>query len=97
MDIKTNHKPRPTVYGWELTDKERAEFDYLDDINGGSFFRYKGAVYDLGEFMRIDHVRECLPETFTGWHGYQSDTFFSGLLVRYSGDFESVVIGQYFS
>ena len=98
MTIKTNNVPRPIIYGYELTDKELSEFDYYtnEDLEMRQFFRYKGQVYDLGEFMRVtDTMKNC--HGFDGWDGYCSDSFFSGILVRYSDDFESVIVATYYS
>jgi hypothetical protein len=100
LTIKTNNVPRDIVEAYELTAAERAEFDYIDwhKIEAGedsaSFFRYGGEVYDLGEFMRWDGV-EFSP--LATWDGYQSDSFFSGLLVRYVDDFERVIVARYYS
>lgn len=98
IEIRTNNKPRLIIDDYQLTPDERKEFDYLDwqAIEAGndsaSFFRYKGQLYDLGEFMRC-------PDTawFKGWDGYHSDSAFSGVLVRYCQDTDYVVIGMYFS
>lgn len=98
LTIKTNNIPRPVLHWWELTDKERKEFDYIDESLGdvfNTFVRYKGEAYDLGEFMRVNNtIGEPL---FEGWQGYQSDSFFSGLLVKYTNDGESVIVGRYYS
>lgn len=92
MNIKTNNVPRDVLYRWDLTPKESKEFDYLAD-DDGSFFRYKGQVYDLGEFMRIaPHPQR---EGWEGYDGYSSDSFFSGLLVRYVDDCERVIVALY--
>jgi hypothetical protein len=103
ITIRTNHKPRPVLQRYELTEKESAEFDYLAP-DEGSFFRYKGQVYDLGEFSRVIvpgaermHPMECDNPGFAGWDGYASDSFFSGMLVKYTDGFESVIVAQYFS
>ena len=73
MKIRTNNKPRDILQAYQLTKKELAEFDYLEGerLEFTSFFRYKGNVYDLGEFM-------CCPSgsPFKGWNGYYSDSFF---------------------
>lgn len=98
MKLVTNNVPRPVAYGCELTPKERAEFDYLDDIDGARFVRYKGCVYDLGEFMHIDARIAPHPQR-PGWEkfdGYSSDSIFSGVLVRYCGDTDYVVLAAYF-
>lgn len=100
MKIKTNNIPRHLVYGYELTKKESAEFDYLspEELNEREFVRYKGQVYDMGEFMRIDKTMAPHTQRDGGenWHGYSSDSFFSGVLVRVSNDGESVVMASYF-
>lgn len=100
LTIKTNNKPRFTIDSYELTEKERNEFDYLnwEAIDKGddsaTFFRYKGQLYDIGEFMRTDNTNEAMK----GWHGYSPDSFFSGVLIRYvSDDCEQIIIGQYSS
>lgn len=98
LTIITNNVPRDIIESWEISEEERKDFDYIDwsKVDRGedsvSFFRYKGELYDLGDFMRI-------PETldFEGWDGYISDTFFSGILVKYTDDFESVVAGRFYS
>ena len=97
--IITNHVPRPVIYGYELSPKERAKFTYYDDalneIDERRFFRYKGLVYDLSEFMR---VTPRIGSFYPYWHGYMSDSFFSGILVRYvEEDFgDSIIVGWYY-
>jgi hypothetical protein len=96
LTIITNNVPRFTVDAYELTLEERKEFNYLnwEAIEAGeasaTFFRYKGEVYDLGEFMSPSWGR------LRGWHGYRSDSFFSGIVVRFVDD-ESIVVGRYYS
>src|SRR5690606_25783335 len=112
MQIKTNNQPSDVFYAWQLTDKERAEFDYHDDIDSpdccATFVRYKGQVYDLGEFSVVVSVNYkgalhpmalCDTENnFAGWDGYQSDSYFSGLVIKYINNFcDSVGVGRYFS
>jgi hypothetical protein len=90
--IKTNNVPRDVIDAWELTADERAQFDYLDwsaiesGSDSASFFRYRGELHDLGEFMA--RTSNDLP----GWDGFRSDSFFSGLAVRYCDDLERVVV-----
>lgn len=104
LTIRTNNAPRDVVYFWELTTKEQAEFDYLDTEDAqssASFFRYKGNVYDLGEFMRCPTSDASNPQMrdagFHTWDGYSNDSFFSGIVVRYVQDNERVIVGQFFS
>lgn len=88
--IRTNRQYRNTLMWYELSAKEQAAFDYLteDSRYDTNFIRYRGVTYDLGEFIRA-------PEPFLAWHGYRSDSFYSGVLIRYSTDHEQVVMGTY--
>lgn len=82
-------------YGYELTTKEKQDFEYLDDIESASFFRYKGQIYNLGEFLIIT---KNMPFYGSGWMGYLSDSFFSGVVIKYSPtDNETVIVGRYYS
>lgn len=105
MTITTNHVPRNVIDAYELTAAERAEFDYLpwQAIDAGedsaSFFRYRGELYDLGEFVATDRTRELRPRSpLCAWDGYRSDSFFSATVVRYVYDefgypTDTVVVG----
>lgn len=96
LEIRTNNIPRDVVYGYELTPDEAAEFDYidnLDEFSGHAFMRYKGHTYDLSEFMRV-------PAGMFGdenWDGYASDSYFSGVLIKFTDDSERVVCATYIS
>ena len=99
MKIISNHVPRLLLYGYELTDKEKLEFDYLkpDELDFHAFFRYKDNVYDFSEFMRIDHIPE-----FSAWDGYLSDSFFSGILIKLCDcepwwDSDRIIVGWYYT
>jgi hypothetical protein len=104
LTVITNHVPRDIIDAWQLTVEQRAEFDYLDwdAIEAGEasaeFVSYKGQLYDLGEFTT---TRELNPgaghHDLGAWDGYQSDTFFSGIVVRYVDDFERVIVGRYYA
>ena len=100
MTVKTNNVPRDIIDAWELTLREREEFDYLDweKIEAGedsaSFFRYRGELYDLGEFERWDNPNS---PTRAGWDGFTADTYFSGIVVRYVDECERVVVGTYYA
>lgn len=79
MEIVTNNQPRDILSWYDLTPVEQKEFDYLPE-GEGSFFRYKGSLYDLGEFMRIDANIAPHPqrEDWENWQGYASDSYFPG-------------------
>lgn len=99
--IRTNNVPRDFVDAWELSPKERAEFDYIDwqaiedGRDSATFFRYKGVLYDLGEFHlgRVQMARSG--SQFASWDGYMSDSFFSGLVIRLVDDGERCIVGRY--
>jgi hypothetical protein len=96
LTIRTNNVPRDVIYDHELTTDQRAQFDYLDwdaiedGRDSASFFRYRGELYDLGEFERWDNPAS---PTRGNWDGFRPDSYFSGLAVRYCEDFERVIVG----
>lgn len=100
--IVTNGHHRDIIDGYELSDEEIAEFDYLDwtaireGRDSASFFRYRGELYDLGEFTFTGEL-SFFSEMRQDWDGYRADSFFSGMVVRYADDFEGIVVGRYFS
>ena len=82
-------------YGYELTTQEKQDFDYLDDIELSSFVRYKGQVYHLGEFWIIT---KAMPFYDKGWQGCLTDSFFTGVVIKYPPDNnEMVIVGRYYS
>ena len=91
IKIITNNKPRQLIYGYELTDKQKQDFDYIEDFDSHNFVKYKNIIYDLSDFMRVETI-----DSLKGWHGYSSDSYFSGTLVKYI-DNDSVIMGWYYS
>lgn len=107
IKIITNNVPRDIVEAYELPIELRdKEFSYLDweAINKGedsaSFIKYKGEWYDLQDFSRTEELH---PGHIHEWDGYQSDSFFSGIVVKWAKDdaghtdFERVIVGRYYS
>lgn len=100
LQITTNNVPRLLLDWAELTDRERRDFDWIEnpDESGESFFRYRGAVYCLSEFMRTP-----ADSGLEDWDGYHSETYFSGILVRHvredwgAIDRDRVICGRYFA
>lgn len=96
LTIRTNNVPRDVIDAYELSADERKEFDYIDwtavddGRDSASFFRYRGELYDLGEFMVWDNPAS---PTRGEWDGFRSDSYFSGLVVRYVDNCERVVVG----
>ena len=99
LTIITNNVPRSIIYGYELPESVRPDFDYIDAkaFGGHSFVQYKGCYYDLNDFMRIENKDcfNCVGE-FKEWHGYHGDSYFSGVLIKQLDD-ERVIMGRYYS
>lgn len=100
LTIRTNRVPRDILQWWDLSAKEQSEFvDYLDTDEKqfeAQFVRYKNWIYDLGEFSACSRASQ-MPVEFLRWHGYASDSYFSGILIRYVDNFERVICATYFS
>ena len=109
VTIKTNNVPRDQLYWFDLTPKEQKEFDH-DMREEECYFRFKGWVYCMGNFMSLRNESHCPhqgQDIFPGWDGYESDSFFSGIVIRYPRipqwrgepveDVERVIVGTYFS
>jgi hypothetical protein len=92
--IKTNNVPRPIIYGYELSNKERAYFGYMDadDLDDSPFFRYKGEVYSLNDFIRLNSDGEL-----KGWYGYGAYSLFGRMLIKLSNCGDYVTVGTYYS
>ena len=99
LTIRTNGHYRPVLNWYDLLPKEQEEYAYLEE-EGGSFFRYRGWTYFIGDFMRVggDFMRVGNEPHFIGeWDGYRSDSFFSGVLVKYSNCGDAVKVATYLS
>ena len=96
LTIKTDHKTRPLLYWHELPAKAQKEFDYLDSEDkqqSAMFVKYKNWHYDISEFMRCTGELSDLD-----WDGYSSDSFFSGVLLKFDkSDNDYVIMATYFS
>lgn len=90
MKIITNNKPRQLVYGYELTEKEKQDFDWLNDIDSEQFVQYQGMIIHIGEFMRLSG--DC-QESKAGWNGVYGLNAFCGVLVKLL-DNGRVVVGK---
>ena len=97
VTIKTNNHERDLIPLCDLTEEERNEYcqgdvwmDSDQTLYGDStFFRYKGRVYCTDEFMFNTS------DYFEGWDGILNDTFFSGILIKYTEDFDGVIVGRF--
>jgi len=90
MKIITNNHWNNLLYGYELPENVKPDFDYLDDIDSESFIKYKGCYYSVNDFMAAEYG------VFSdNWDGYSSDSFFSGVLIKLSDDAEQYKIATY--
>lgn len=106
ISITTNGHARELLAYAELTDKERAAFDYLDEGESWDyrFARYRGNVIDVSDMQCVSVSPafqtfgvNVMPESpLAAWHGVASDSYWSGIVARYCDDNEHVVIGRYF-
>lgn len=105
--VRTNNQARDLISFHDLTTKEQADFDYIEGEDQYSLrlVRYKGCVYDTSEFSRLGETQMATheaPDVFAPWDGYQGDSFFSGVVLRWAKDdagrpdFERVVMGTYY-
>jgi hypothetical protein len=80
------------IYGYQLTDKEKSQFDYMENIEDDfTGFRYRGNVYSLNDFMWVDENNPF--KSFAD--GYNCDSFFSGVLVKFGTDGSDELIKAY--
>ena len=94
IKVYGNNHNIPVIYGHELTEKEKLDFDYHDNIEEDfQGFRYRGRVYDLTQIEKTS-----LYSPFNGhFHGVTADSFFSGVGVVQDRTGESVKVYTYIS
>lgn len=102
LTIITNNRPRDLLCLADIP-KHIAidEFGYIDS---GEFYTprivaYRGAFYDVNEFTRTPNNEPARQELndLSAWDGYQSNSYFSGVVLRYVDNFERVIVGRYYS
>ena len=81
-------------------------FDYVteEDAYSPRFIHYRGSWYDTHEFSSIaDGISPAgQPNHFSAWDGVQSDSHFSGVVLRWVtndddyDDYDAVIIGAYY-
>ena len=96
IEITTNHHERELVAFYELPDAiAKREFDYVDpnddDVYTPRFFEYRGQWWDIHEFERI-HNDNDNPE-LSAWHGVSTQSFYDAITVKYTEDYEHVIVG----
>lgn len=70
---------------WMGSSDEESDEEYFD-----GFLFYKGSWYHLSMFERTSGKLKDL-----GWDGYIGDSYFSGVVIKWSSDGERYKIGTY--
>ena len=99
MNVITNNKPRVLLMWAELPEGiGESEFDYVDDADRYEprFFNYRGAWYDAFEFEYISD-QPCYAPLRGKWVAVKTDSFFSGIVLRWFDEFEFVIVGTYYA
>lgn len=107
MNIVTNNHSREMITYYDLPEAVRNDFDYVDEDERADyrFFKYRGCYYDSREFIRIIERRDTYNGWATqvdndspllAWDGIQSDSYFSGIVVKHT-DEDSIIVGHYYS
>ena len=97
MNVITNNKPRMLLMWAELPPRVGdSEFYYVEDGDRHEprFFRYRGAWYDAFEFEYI-YNQPCYASLRDKWVAVQTTSYFTGVVIRWHREFESVVVGRY--
>jgi len=91
LEIKTDNKRKPFKWIEEVPKSVlKEQFDGIDENERDN---YKGHWYHLGDFLRISSQ-----DLFPGdWDAYESDSYFSGVLIKLSDDGQEYIAGTYFS
>ena len=102
MDIVTNGHARELLSLAELPGSDAAEFDYVrgDDCFYPRFVKFLGSWIDVNDMDGLAHS-----VGITGWDMYASDSYFSGIVVRYVRDdapfsdllSDSVIVGRFYT
>lgn len=99
LELTTNNHDRHFIYRHDVPAKILADqFDYLDDDTFDGFICYKGHWYHTSCFMRLPDVISEIWDNdspLREWHGYASDSYFSGVVIKISDDGETYRIGTY--
>ena len=93
IEITSTMKEKLMISGYQLTDKEKRDYDYMEDIDSADFFRYCKRLYAIDDFMKLDAKGAMSMNGY--WHGYKGDSYFSGILVHICGDSDRVIVGTY--
>lgn len=92
VNVVTNWHPRPILSDFDLTAAERADLDYVDwdaverGEDSWSGFRYRGSLYDLGQFERSTGT------IASDWDGWQTQSAFDAVAVKYVSLYDDMLV-----
>lgn len=96
MRIITDHKWHDFKYRDEVPENVlKDQFSHLDENSTDAFFKYKNWWFHASDFMRVEVVHGN--DEFKKWHGYASDSFFSGVVIKIDHDCEKYMVGMYYA
>jgi len=102
LEIMTNHHWKEILYGHEVPQKVLDDYDWLEEEDKAyGWVKYRRTWYHLSDFMNL-HNKVHNPHfdnnhPFAEWDGYHGDSFFSGVLIKFSDCGDSVKMATYFS
>ena len=96
MNIITNRIPRPLQCLSDLPEKAQKDFNYIECAHQPRLVQYKGVWYDVWDSMTCPGAEapEATRHLFSGWDGYISDSYFSGVLFKFA-DEDRVICATY--
>jgi hypothetical protein len=97
--VITNGHPRPVILASELTEDDLRRLGYTPD-EGDTFVHYRDWIYPISDFsttwgLSRNSEGSTTPADLQGWHGFLSDSYFTGIVLRYTEDNDFVVVGRF--
>ena len=97
IEIITNNQPREVIYGDQLPPNEYNWWkDLLKNIDEHSFVMYKGSAYPLSDMMLITEGSPLATAKRGPWEAYISDSFFSGVVIKFN-EFQEPILGTFYA
>ena len=79
--IITNNQSRRTIYGYAVPASVKEDYDYLSsEEKEDGWIHYRKHWYHISDFAPVSRNA---PEWMKEWDGYKSDSFFSGVLIKW--------------
>lgn len=95
MNVTTNYRWRDLKAWHDLPERTREWYSNVtgDEQHSPRFVYYRNWWFDLTEFEAIGRSHSIC-DTLPGWHGVQTQSAFDAIVVKYSDDHESVMVGH---